>query len=95
MFLGRKCGHVRWLHISWAWVWLAVGLVLCQALEEEGVYGGDYTVNHVAGDDMMHPSEFFKGALQRPLLQIIKPENGQVGPRLLCNHVRYGGQGRF
>lgn len=43
-----------------------------------GPYGGDYTVNHVAGDDMMHPSEFFTGALQRPLLQIIKPENGQV-----------------
>jgi hypothetical protein len=29
-------------------------------------------------DGMTHPSEFFAGALQRPLLQILKPENGQV-----------------
>jgi hypothetical protein len=53
---------------------------LGQQEEQDEEPTGDSSIQapNVAGSDTTLRSEFFAGVLQRPLLQIIKPENGQV-----------------
>lgn len=46
--------------------------------DEEPTGDSSILAANVAGSDTTLRSEFFGGVLQRPLLQIIKPENGQV-----------------
>jgi len=50
------------------------------------MYAGDSVVGHMVKDDTVNPSEFFAGALHRPLLQIVKPFNGQVRKPNACCH---------
>jgi len=74
--LGRAAVKAR---RSWRWQWyVAVLAVQIAASAVAGDSSGGYTISGAIDDLAIDPAEFFVGSKQRPKLEILSPQNGQI-----------------